>query len=326
MNQISLSSLANFNSAVPWGLWVSIYGWLVGISCASYTIVMWANITNNTDLKKLTRLGVMLAISTLMAGLLSILIDLGHMERCYKLFISPNFSSMMAWEVWLYNIYFVLLGAVTLFWLKKGIPRLVSQFSVVFAVSIIIVESLLFALPPGRAWHSPLFVAHFLTSSLVAGAGALILATAVLWNKSGLEDQLRALAKVAIPLVALNLIIEAADIISHGTLTHIGSALAVLASVLAAALLVSAKPSFIKLAGLIALVSTLAAKYGSLISAQAVMPYKGFEKAYIEPKLAFSYCPTLPEALIGAGLVVSAAVIFYILYKLFPLTREGQAR
>ncbi|MDP3730391.1 MAG: NrfD/PsrC family molybdoenzyme membrane anchor subunit [Candidatus Omnitrophota bacterium] len=323
MNQISLSSLANFNSAVPWGLWVSIYGWLVGISCASYTIVMWANITNNTDVKKLTRLGVMLAISALMAGLLSILVDLGHMERFYKLFVSPNFSSMMAWEVWLYNIYFVLLGAVTLFWLKKEVPRPVSQFSVIFAVSIIIVESLLFAVPPGRAWHSPLFVAHFLTSSLAAGAGALILATAVLWDKNGSEGQLKALAKIAIPLVAVNFIAETAEMISHGALVSAGAALALFAAVLAVVLLRSAKPSSIKLAGLIALVSTLAAKYVSLISAQAVMPYKGFEKAYIEPKLAFSYCPSLPETLMGAGLVVSAAVILYILYKLFPLTREG---
>jgi protein NrfD len=323
MNQISFSFLANFSSAVPWGLWVSIYGWLVGISCASYAIVMWANITNNTDVKKLTRLGVTLAISTLMAGLLSILIDLGRMERFYKLFISPNFSSMMAWEVWLYNIYFVLLGAVILFWLKRGIPRPVAQFSVMFAVSLIIVESLLFAVPPGRAWHSPLFIAHFFTSSLVAGAGALILATAVLWSKDSLEGQLKALAKIAIPLIAVNFIAEAAEMISHGALISAGGVLAFLAAVLSAALLVSAKPSFIKLAGLIALISTLAAKYGPLVSAQVVAPYKGFEKAYIEPKLAFGYFPTLPEIIIGAGLVVSAAIIFYILYKLFPLTREG---
>ena len=158
---------------------------------------------------------------------------------------------------------------------------------------------------------------------MVAGAGALILATAVLWNKNGLEGQLKALAKIAIPLIAVNFIAETAEMISHGVLISVGGVLALLAAILAVALLMSAKPSFIKLAGLIALVSTLAAKYESLISAQAVMPYKGFEKAYIEPKLAFSYCPTLPEALIGAGLVVSAAAIFYILYKLFPLTREG---
>ncbi len=323
MNQISLSFLANFSSAVPWGLWVSIYVWLVGISCAAYAIVMWANITNNTDVKKLTRLGVMLAISTLMAGLLSILIDLGHMERFYKLFISPNLSSMMALEVWLYNVYFILLAAVTLFWLKKGVPRPVSQFSVVFAVLLIVVESLLFAVPPGRAWHSPLFVAHFLTSSLVAGAGALILATAALWNGGGKEGQLKALAKIAMPLIVLNLIIEAAEMISHGALVSVGGVLAFLTAVATVVLLVSAKPSFIKLAGLIALISTLAAKYGSLVSAQVVAPYKGFENAYIEPKLAFSYFPTFPEVSIAAALIALAVVIFYILYKLFPLTREG---
>ena len=323
MNQISLSFLANFNSAVPWGLWVSIYVWLVGISCGAYAIVMWANLTNNAEAKKLTRIGVMLALSTLMVGLLSILIDLGHMERFYKLFISPSPSSVMACVVWMYNIYFILLAAVILFWLKSGTPRTIAQFSVIYAVLLIVMEGLLFARPAGKAWHSPLFITHFITSSLVAGAGALILVTAVFWKQDGKGGQLRALAKIALPIVLLSLVVETVEIFARGTMAHMESLFMFLAAVAIAALLWNARPAAITIAGVISLISTLGVKYRSLISAQIAAPYRGFENAYIEPKLAFNYFPTLPEVSIAAALIALAAVIFYILYKLFPLTREG---
>src|SRR3990167_220254 len=229
----------------------------------------------------------------------------------------------MAGIVWLYNFYFLLLVAVILFWLKKGIPPLVSQLSVAYAIILIVTESFLFARPPGRMWHSPLFVTHFLTSALVAGAGALILAAAVLWKRDGKEKQLNALAKIALPLVVLNLVAETAEIFSHGAIAHMESVFALLAISLALLFLWSAKPKLITIAGLITLLSTFAVKYTLLISAQTVAPYRGFEEAYIEPKLAFGYFPTLPEVSIAIGLVVLTAGTFYILYKLFPLTREA---
>src|SRR3989338_5824598 len=94
MNQISLGHLANFNSAVPLGLWVAIYVWLVGISAGCFAIVIFGNIINNTYFKQITRLGVILSLATLLAGLLSILVDLDHMERFYKLFTSPSPTSV----------------------------------------------------------------------------------------------------------------------------------------------------------------------------------------------------------------------------------------
>lgn len=321
MNQISFSPFANFNSAVPWGLWVAIYTWLVGISAGSFLLVMWSNLINNLQLKKLTRLGITLALSALLVGLLSILIDLGHMERFYKLFISPSFSSVMALMVWLYNIYFIVL-AWSLLRLKKEIPRLFLIFSIIFAFVVILGESLLFARPPGKEWHSLVFPLHFLTSSLVSAIASLILAVGIFWTKSAKAEILKGISKIALPLVVINLIVEIMDMVSGGSLIYARNLFLILANILVILLLIKQNTTTVIFAGFIAASEVLFTKYNSLISAQLVEPFKGFSRAYIEPRLQFSYTPTFFEVLVSVFLVGSVLILFLILYKVFPLTRE----
>jgi len=144
------NSLVNFNSAVPWGLWVSVYIWLIGISAGTYLIVTLGNATNNERLKRITGLALLLSLVTLPVGLLSIQLDLGHIERFYKLFLRPNPSSVMAWMVFVYGAYFVmLLIALVLNFLRK-IPKGFCWIAAIFAAVAIFLESMLFALPPGK--------------------------------------------------------------------------------------------------------------------------------------------------------------------------------
>ena len=183
MSQITLSHFANFSSSVPWGLWVAVYVWLVGISCGAYFLAMLANGRNSQGLKKITDLAIALSLAALCAGLLSILADLGHIERFFKLFLNPSFSSVMAWMVWLYNIYFAVL-LVSLFRVKKGFAKSFAYISALFALGLLFVESLLFALPPGKAWHSLIFPIHFVFSSIAAASGILIFLSTILIQKA----------------------------------------------------------------------------------------------------------------------------------------------
>ena len=211
MTQISFAPFCNFNSAVPWGLWVSIYMWFVGISAGSIFLTMWGNISNNPHLKAITRLGVALSLAALSGGLLSILIDLSHIERFYKLFLSSNPTAPMAWIVWVYNFYALIL-VFLLLRMKKGIPRPFFWFALIFAFAIILIESLLFAIPPGKLWHSAIFPLHFLTSSLVSAIAALIVAVSIVRAKNEKNDLLIGLSKVAMPLIAINMAVEIMDL------------------------------------------------------------------------------------------------------------------
>jgi molybdopterin-containing oxidoreductase family membrane subunit len=322
MTQISLSPFANFNSAVPWGLWVVIYVWLVGISVGSFVLAMWGNLKVSQNIKALTKIGTILSISTLAAGLLSIQIDLGHIERFPNLFLSPNFNSVMAWMAWLYTIYFGVL-LLSLLWLKKELPKLFCGFAVILAMVALISESLLFSRPPGKIWHSLFFQLHFITSSFVSASGALIILTSIL-KKAQVKDQLLLLLrKIALPFVTLNIIFEVIELVNHSSLfTREGLILTWLNIMVIAFLLKKTPAGTIKF-GYLALIQVLLSKYHAIISAQLVQPYPGFAQAYIEPKLGYNYFPSGFEIVIGGGLLLMVSAVFYFLYKIFPLTREG---
>lgn len=321
MNQITFARLANFSSAVPWGLWVAVYVWLVGISAGCAALVCLGNLKNNPHLKKLTRPGLLLSLSALLAGLLSIQIDLGHMERFYKLFISPSPASVMAWMVWLYTGYFAVL-AVTAIVSKKGAPRPLWQFLLLFSLVLIVVESLLFALPPGKQWHSVVFCAHFFTTSLVAAVSGLIVATALSWNKNDKADLLSGLGKIALPIIIINFGVKILETLIHGNLGETVTIGLILGNVAAIALLLKNTTKSITAAGAMGLIGILVSKYDSIVSSQLVEPFRGFGRAYVEAKLRYAYSPTAFEWLAGISLALLAAALFYFLYKVLPLTRE----
>lgn len=321
MNQIALSQFTNFNSAIPWGLWVVVYVWLVGISAGSVSLAMWGHLSNNPHLKKITRLSIVLSLSALLAGLLSILVDLSHMERFYKLFLSPNPRSPMAWMVWLYNLYALIL-IFFLLRLKKGIPKAFFGFTFIFAFAIIIIESLLFALPPGKLWHSAVFPLHFLTSSLVSAVAALIVAVSIVMPKKEKADLIVGLSRIAVPLIAINLAVEIMDMFLIGGLNHIESWISAAGNFIVIVLLLRRSPLSIIIIGYIELVGVFLTKYNGLISAQVIQPFRGFAKAYIEPRTQFHYIPAYFEYLLALFLIGLAIGMFYFLYSIFPFTRE----
>lgn len=318
---ISLTPFTHLNSAVPWGLWVSIYIWLVGISAGSLALVCWGHLKDNQALKKITRLGMALALATLLAGLLSILIDLGHIERFYQLFISPNPTSVMAWMVWLYGFYAAALTAALIIF-RKGIPRFFFYFASFFALIVVVLESLLFALPPGKHWHSLIFPVHFLTSSFVAAIAALIFAAGVFWSKKEKLGLLEGLSKVALPVIIVNLALEIIELIIFGGISHLPAWILLLGNLIAIGLLLRHNVFAITLAGGIEAVDVLLSKYNSLLSGQMVEPFRHFARAYIEPRLQFHYLPSFFELSVSIFLISLAAGLFYFFYKIFPLTRE----
>jgi protein NrfD len=317
MNQISLAPLANFNSAIPWGLWVVVYVWLVGISVGTFLIISWLNLRNVLPLKNLNRVALSLSLSTLLAGLLSIQIDLGHIERAYKLFLSPNLHSPMGWMGILYNLYLLVL-IFSFFRLKKEKPKLFFIFSILLGLGLILVESLLFARPPGKHWHSLVFVMHFFSSSLVAGIAALLVILGLFWRKEGKVELVRQLSKIAMVLVSINLILEISEMFSFGAIQWP----LVILNILALGLLATRKSWGVALAGAMVGVAVFLSKYHAIIAGQAIEPYRGFAKAYIEPRLQFSYAPSSFEILVAAVILGIAAIVFVFLYWILPFGRE----
>lgn len=103
--------LAGYGSYVVWGLWVSAYIYLVGLSAGAFLLSSLVYVFGLQRLERIGKLALFTAIVTLLVALLSIWFDLGHMSRFYEVYTRPNFRSMMAWMIWLYSGYFLLLLA-----------------------------------------------------------------------------------------------------------------------------------------------------------------------------------------------------------------------
>lgn len=97
-----------YGSYTVWGLWVSLYIWLIGLSAGAFLLSSVIYLFQVKELVPFSSLALITAITTLFCALLSIWFDLGHEWRFYYVFLYPNFTSMMAWMVWLYTAYFLL--------------------------------------------------------------------------------------------------------------------------------------------------------------------------------------------------------------------------
>lgn len=111
------------DSYIPWGLWVSSYIWFIGLSAGAFLLSTLVYVFKLKQLEKVAPLALVVALITLIMALLTIWFDLGHMGRFYRVYLHPNFHSAMAWMVWLYTAYFLLLIFETYFALRASLVR-----------------------------------------------------------------------------------------------------------------------------------------------------------------------------------------------------------
>ena len=119
--------LANYTSSIPWGLWVSAYVYLVGLSAGSFLLSSMVYVFGLRKLEPIGKLALFTALVSLVAALLTIWLDLGHMDRFYYVFSRGNPLSMMAWMVWLYTAYLIVLSIEFWFAIRGDLVELSAE-------------------------------------------------------------------------------------------------------------------------------------------------------------------------------------------------------
>ncbi len=241
---------ANYGNMVPWGLWVSVYIYFIGLSAGAFLISSLVYVFNMRQFESVGRVAVFSAMVTLLLALLSIVFDIGHMGRAWHVMVYPNFSSMMAWMIWLYTFYFILVVAELWYllrhdfvagakgpgikarvyrWLALGstdtsargkvrdrkVVRVLATIGVPLAIMFHGGVGALFAVIAARPhWHSGMFPILFLLSALVSGGALLTLVAAVF--QDGLRrnrDTVVALGKLVLWLLLLDVLFQFSEIL-----------------------------------------------------------------------------------------------------------------
>ncbi|MFN2316432.1 MAG: NrfD/PsrC family molybdoenzyme membrane anchor subunit, partial [Gemmatimonadales bacterium] len=187
---------AGYGSYVPWGLWIAIYFHGVGMAGGAFFIgalgylLGWPGFQRGKNL----RLVIVLALSAIVPAFVAVGLDLGHMLRFPSIFLHPSFTSMMAFNAWMYSAFVVVAGVC--WWLSylkdaglrpslTGWLKPLLSLAIVFAMLFPSQSGAFFGVVGAKPyWHSALLPVLFLTSALTSGA-ALLLFARVLTNAAG---------------------------------------------------------------------------------------------------------------------------------------------
>jgi protein NrfD len=327
-----------YGSYVPWGLWIGLYFLGIGISGGSFIIGAVGYILGLPGFSRPSELrtAIVLSLAAIIPAFLGVGFDLGHPERLFKVLTSPMFTSMMAFNAWMYNV-FVLVAVVSWLltfkshssWLR---PLLIfgTFLSVLFpSQSGVFFE----AVRTNEFWHSPILSVLFLASAIALGAAGLLFIRFLLGQGVGTQDSrengLRWLRTTAVAAILVYLAFEFAefsivlwnpgqhspniDFLLFGGYWQVFWIVHLLVgAVIPLAMFASSRRGLWALGSFLVALGFAGARMCILIPGQISGQIPGLQQAFQDVRLTYIYHPTTTEFLVGLFMVAAGMAIFYV--------------
>jgi len=213
--------ILEFSIKIPWATMIATYIFLVAIGSGLCIINALGSVFGMQRYEMMTRRMAFLSLTTILFGMLCIVLHLGHPERMpiYNA-ISPNFRSAISWMGMLYSIYMgvvvvelwllnredlarraensegLVKKILTLLTLEKlrgtrigavledsRLPRVVALLAFVSGASALSMLGSVFAHSESRLlWYGPYYPVYFLVSAIFSGYAFLIVVTIVTYR------------------------------------------------------------------------------------------------------------------------------------------------
>lgn len=164
---------------VPWGIVTATYVFFVAASAGCVTVSL-GHALGIKGFELVIKRAVFLAIVTLLAGGILIILHIGYPLNLVYFFISPNFGSPLGWMVLFYLLYLVLL-VIDFYLLHKNAIKIARIIGILAPLSAIAVHTTLgsvFGLASFRTYFGQAFAPlYFITIATVIGLALLLLVT-----------------------------------------------------------------------------------------------------------------------------------------------------
>lgn len=331
---------ANYGSYVVWGLWVAMYLFFAGTAAGSFMFATLDFLFHIKLFKGTGKVALWTALVSLAAALLSIWLDLGHMERIWKVYFQANFNSVMAQMVWGYTGFGLLLLAALIFATRNAESKALRLLMIIgVPVSLFVSGAVgaLLGVNAGRAfWHVGLLPVQFPIFSLASGFAAMLIVIGLFGAKEDARrsQQLWVIALVTAVLQIVKLYFLWADFSQsmyanvpqnvaavnqvlygpYGGVFWIGQVL--LGSLLPIVILTqrkwASKPAIAGWVGVLVLIGFAIARANIVFPALTVPELDALTTAFSGPHLQFDYFPSLMEWAVTIGISGLAVLAFLI--------------
>jgi anaerobic selenocysteine-containing dehydrogenase/Ni/Fe-hydrogenase subunit HybB-like protein len=229
-----VSEDADFGSYIPWGLWVALYAWFVGVSSGAFMLFAAGEVFRVERLRRVGRPALVISFASLVSGLVVVGLDLGHLERFWNVYLYGNPESLMAWEISLYTALAFLIPVTLVLAFRNELARFgplawldgepavdsawirpLALVGGVLALAVSGATGALFGVVGSRPyWHTGLLPILFIAAALLSAAAVLAVFAAFTVDERGQHDaeEVTYVGRVTLGLLGAVVLIEWADV------------------------------------------------------------------------------------------------------------------
>lgn len=339
---------AAYGSYVVWGLWVAQYLFFVGLAGGLFFFACLDDLLGFRQFAGLARISLFAAFVSLAAGLFYIWLDLGHPLRIWKVYLNPNFQSVMAQIVWGYTLFGLITLAALILTLRPAATRRPLRLPLAVGLPFALalsggVGALLGVMASRPFWHVGLLPVQFPVFAVGSGAAALLLIVGLFGNP---QDPKRAMQLWSLGLVTIVVQIaklyflwadfsqsvyggvpqnvQAVEMLLFGSHWWAFWGLQLLAGSLVPIAILS-QPRLARngpwaaASGLLVLVGFAVARANIVLPALAVPEIEALAQSFADPRLQFGYFPSAMEWSVAAGILGLAGLAFLVGLERLPL-------
>jgi molybdopterin-containing oxidoreductase family membrane subunit len=209
-------AVTGMRDVVSWGTYIFTFAFFVGLSAGGLIMASSAEVFGIKALKPLSRLGVLSAAACVAVAALMIVPDLGRPGRITSLFLHPNWSSPLIWDILVISVYFVF-AVVDLAVLQRraaggsghtAVVRALAYVGLPTAILLHSVTAWIFGLQTARTWwNTSLMAPLFVVSAILSGTAlvTLLALAAERWGGLSLPHETRRWLR---GLIAVTLIVD----------------------------------------------------------------------------------------------------------------------
>ena len=185
-NGLGVTGMSNGTS---WGLYITMFMFFVGLSAGGLIVASSASVFHVADYKKVALPAVILSTVCICCAGMFVLIDMGGIQRVWRILVGPNPTSPLVWDVCVISCYLIINIVYLVFMCSKkpgaaDRVSIVSRFALPIAILVHSVTAWIFGLQVAKEWYTAIMAPIFVASAMDSGLALLLLALMGL-NKSG---------------------------------------------------------------------------------------------------------------------------------------------
>lgn len=204
-------AVTGMSNGVSWGLYITMFMFFVGLSAGGLIVASSASVFHIKRFKAVAMPAIILSTVCICLAGMFVLIDMGGIQRIWRIVTGPNPTSPLVWDICVITLYLVI-NVLYLVNMRRGNDHavsVISRFALPCAILVHSVTAWIFGLEAAKeGWYTAIMAPIFVASAMDSGLALLLVVLGIL-KKAGIYDTSRELMAMLAGLLCTCVAVDA---------------------------------------------------------------------------------------------------------------------